>query len=1842
MLFRNRRLVRALACYLLLQTGTSLVFPTISRAMTGPNQPEFTSYEAPGASDMVNLVTGDFSYQIPLLDVPGPERGFSLPLSYQAGIQSEQEASWVGLGWSLNPGAIARTVNGYPDDDAGGSISSRFYKEIETQTNSVMVPGIYSATTSKYNGSGGNVDLIGLIGFDWNDKKGVGGDVIGIGYQQGEGATFNPVRFAAGIATIATIGSSAVAAQTAATAAGGSSVSLGTRIAGEVGMEVVKGSAASMAMGMFGLGRLGGTTGYNNSYIDHTSGDWAYNERRIFFLNSNAEVTYGSLQFGKMSQRLADGTATPGSSMSGGTSLTVKAGATSWVPKQFKNRRRCDNDDFGNQSEETAADIYQPVDDNINYYDGRRFPISIAHDYFNVMGEGATGSIRPYRLEVGSVAYPKIGTENCYQHAKFMVVPFRDDYKVGFRYENELSNEYEYHQNGQDIGVQINPDMQSVTLTDQRLFDNTARFEKARTGLINKGSGNQQLVQGKHTVWYSNAEIEQLSANPFTGYANGFLDFAAPVADANSTNNFRHQLLPNSIGAFEVTVEDGTVYHYSLPVYNHGTYTESNEKQLSSTIGGLGKYTSGSSGYATTWLLTAITSPDYIDRNNSGTADDGDWGGWVSFQYGKFSSNFNWRQPYIGTSYTDEKSPIEYESFTQGNRENYYLNSISTRTHTALFIKSVRQDGRGYPIVRQLGDGDDAPSRLELNSSLRLDEIILLDNQTLHKLQTANGINATDESAVPAFTTDTKGNGTARDCNCGDDLAQVFDQGDLEADVRIRDYVLANCLKRVHFNYSYDLCRGAPNSFAYDYANPILPTMEPDRAAEGRGGKLTLHSVSFFGPVVGGAVTKIIPDFTFGYAVNNVPATESNPAYGKEKWDAFGMYSAAGLHTTTSHQPSTASYAAPWSLTSITSPLGGSTTIGYERDQYAAVADRGNSSLLFDSNGTAVLTLSTGQYADLSEMIKPGDFVNVEGDILYNCLACQDSRRNNTTTNTVGGLTTIHDRLEVATVSSNSVTLTQKFNLPCSCGTLDVNSAHGSLRVATPLNKIGGNIRVASITTTEPSTNAQYKVLYKYTETLGENYNSTGVLAKEPAFLNKTSIAAEGQFDYPTTPVLYKKVTVFRGPFQNGDDGQPNSKEVYTFYTPTSSMLTENLTTATTPGMWDPFNNNYAGVADLYNNQVTINTGLIGRPKAITTYNAQGQVELSSELLYSSQIANADGVPRQGYYTEGVMTNELLGMMVTQTGLREGGGPGQPRPTNGGGFLVSTTVVGHHQVNRTTKTYVPTVLTGVRSMRNDLVSSSQNVLYDFLTGQVLETAFTNSLGKIFHSRTVPAYTLPGNEGMRAKGENAANHHMLAQSGAAYAYFEIPGGPAYNPLNPLDPQTSRLISAGVRTWQSNWSNYREADANGVYQDVAGQQPVWRQAATYAWQSPLLNDDGSFKGFTPFTWTGTPDSHWLKTGETVRYDHYSHALESRNVNGHYAAQKTGYGQTQVTVSGTNARYTELAYSGAEDALPVGGATHFGGEVVAGDGGKLDNQLAHTGFYSYQAAPGQKGFVYRAQIGRDVDAGKTYRVNAWAHASALNGKLYALLNGNRLAESSRASATTKKAGDWYLLSMLVTMPVGATGQTIEIGCVNDNAAAPANFDDFRLAPLVSSVTSNVYDPHSNRVLYNLDNDNLFTHYEYTPTGRLLRVYKETLDGTGSGTVAQKLVKEYDYNYAQLHAPTWMTTAYRCKADSYGNYTGLEERQVADANPLNSPATPAKWEDNGGSATCSPPSCPFTDSGIPYRLRNNNWEQAQPNGSPDKQSCGSQSCQWIYHWVYGNGDNAGDTVGDCSFRCM
>ncbi|MEL6705282.1 MAG: hypothetical protein AAFP15_13485, partial [Bacteroidota bacterium] len=116
----------------LLTSIYSVLVAEAARAQ-GPSQPEAMRFEAVDITDMVNLATGDFVYALPLISVPGPEGSYPVSMSYRAGIGPNMEATWVGLGWVLNPGAINRVVNGYADEFKGGDVITHFRAEGERE-----------------------------------------------------------------------------------------------------------------------------------------------------------------------------------------------------------------------------------------------------------------------------------------------------------------------------------------------------------------------------------------------------------------------------------------------------------------------------------------------------------------------------------------------------------------------------------------------------------------------------------------------------------------------------------------------------------------------------------------------------------------------------------------------------------------------------------------------------------------------------------------------------------------------------------------------------------------------------------------------------------------------------------------------------------------------------------------------------------------------------------------------------------------------------------------------------------------------------------------------------------------------------------------------------------------------------------------------------------------------------------------------------------------------------------------------------------------------------------------------------------------------------------------------------------------------------------------------------------------------------------------------------------------------------------------------------------------------------------------------------------------------------
>ena len=142
----------------------------------GPGQPETQAFTPVNGDNMVDLFSGDFSYKIPLMDVGG----YPIALGYNSGISMDQEPSWVGLGWNVNPGTITRNMRGLPDEFNGtDSISKVQHTKASTSWGVNLATGFElfgtpsnTAREAKNDSAFGNLEF--GLGFTYNNYKGYG------------------------------------------------------------------------------------------------------------------------------------------------------------------------------------------------------------------------------------------------------------------------------------------------------------------------------------------------------------------------------------------------------------------------------------------------------------------------------------------------------------------------------------------------------------------------------------------------------------------------------------------------------------------------------------------------------------------------------------------------------------------------------------------------------------------------------------------------------------------------------------------------------------------------------------------------------------------------------------------------------------------------------------------------------------------------------------------------------------------------------------------------------------------------------------------------------------------------------------------------------------------------------------------------------------------------------------------------------------------------------------------------------------------------------------------------------------------------------------------------------------------------------------------------------------------------------------------------------------------------------------------------------------------------------------------------------------------------------------
>jgi len=1588
---RSRFFCRFVAIFFLLDLMQSIFAPYCAMALTsGTQQPEYTSYEAPGATDMVNLLTGDFNFNIPILEIPGPEGNFSLPLSYHAGITPESDASWVGLGFNINAGSIVRGYNQYPDDASGEShtVAVKDLTGVRAWSSSLL--GLGNIGWNSQIGHYGYVSLLGIINYGYDSKGTSSGGLIGINVGRDTGPSFNALQFGTAIMTILSYGTAAAEAS----AVGMSAASV---VAKQAAIDLAIGAVMSAAPSA--VNQTPSVSGYWR-YSDRTRQKFLHKDYRVWLDATRNEKMYGMLYAGN-------------APMVTSTTLGLKVNGVRRDLKYY--HFSTDADDEG-----SASDVDFYIDPSLAY-NQQNTPTVLAPDSYTVNAPGIAGTIAPYRMEFGSVAMPHSMAP---YHKRYAPIQYLNNYKVPFLYEGEFSGSYFHHLGGDKVfstpnfyyglDITFTPDSVDYIFNDV-IFDDNARMSSAYSSI-------KKIPQGHNIEWFSNSEIVKNMPNSQVP-PQGFIDFLSAGDTLSERYKFRsHRVLgskaisPQTIGGYSITSADGSTFHFALPIYDY----EYESGSVDVTDANKNSKITRTPPFASTWLLTAITGTDYIDRNSNGLADDGDWGYWVNFNYGKYSDSYAWRTPYKQN--VRERDPDKildptgtYLTYEQGKKEIYYLNSIETRSHVGLFLKSPREDGKSV-------DGAIVP--------LKLDEICLLQKEQYKKLLQAP-YNLTGYS-----------NKISTLC-----MSSQYSGSD------IRDYVNKNCEKRVLFNYSYDLCKNTPN------AGGSINTLS---------GKLTLKSVS----VRGRNDLRAVPDFKFDYA--------QNPDYNPNYWDGWGMYNPT---TGNNHKTSDASgiNGTAWSLTNISTPLGGEIIVNYERDTYSSISGDLVLSPISNFGNTNYNVYYPGgginQNGDTYNQIKlsstaglaVGDRVHIVGDIRFKC----PSSATYTVKSYKGDYT-------ITSISGTTITVNGDFLGVSTCGSsgsailVDYNTA--KLFKILP-NKAGGNIRVGSIVMRD-ELGQENKIRYLYTNDDG---SSSGVVAQEPDYIKDETLITYDYLEfykyvnYPQTPVMYSKVTVLNGRLTT--DSDYHTKHVFEFETPHKSQFSYQKQDMGSSGEISKL---------LY--KIEDRTSRIGNLLSLTVYNKTDMVS-STQLEYIDVLSGSQGLPYQGVRSEGNMLIDF---------------------SSGSGWA--------RRLHRTSYLKYPSALKKTINTNDGFISTSENLKWDNLTGSVVQRLDKSPLGLYVKTVTKPAYSLSKSDGsipyaeFGSKAYNPANKNMLSQNGASYVYRSDASG---NELG--------LIGAQFQTWKKDWTNYRTYNGTAYADEGAQTVPVWRKGAAYIWKGDYsrltANGTYTFGAADDFVIGGT-NPLWQYSGEINRFDHYGMPLESVDLRGIYSATKMGYDDRFILATASNASYNEIAFSSAED--KISGQPYFGGEVAQG-AGVLVSTPVHSGNTALSVKSGTYGFSFKTS---EINSNELYRVSVWANSTY--GRIYYKLdNGTEvvpLTQTFSKAVTIPGAGNWYRIDLRIDKPAASV---LEVGV--KSIGGTVVFDDFRFQPFLAEMNCYVYTPLSfeysstsasySKFMYVLDNDNLFTKYETDEKGRIIKVYRESI------TYGVKQLSESKYNYKGLN---------------------------------------------------------------------------------------------------------------------
>lgn len=968
---------------LILFLGYTCVYSQVQ----GPNQPEFTNFSSVNNQSLVNEISGDFNYHIPLLTIPG-NNGFNyeLKMTYNSDISPSEEPSWIGWGWSMNIGSITRMKNGFADDF--NNVDVKYFNQkkdnisvnLSTTLDAEILSGDLPKDEFSQGGAGVNLNLhynnqngyymsfgggikayrgIGNLDFGFNKTGNLTGSYS---FNLSPSAMLDLVEDLELLdkETLSEINEWASGSQTFNNLSGVNLFSLGGNFYNsnlsrfnstptnfpEYETKVYKGRVT----GRFdAFPKVGVDVGLNGNVVVTKFKDVLEKKAFGYFYSDEADLAFlleSGINSDKIKMDYKNSKSDP----------YIKRDRFLGIP--FSNP-----DEYLVQVEGLSggfrAQFDKPIHFSPNYQSNKSYDLSL----------GASLNFGPTDFGIG---FPlSLGLEG-----KNEIIPYRKKYTNFHKY-------FSFH-NDKSLYIlesNLNLDVQKPVLNKSII---NWGFNDASLNLMTNPSQPVSTYIEYHTI------DELINGN--IGFNK---DLKFNIYSQNKENS--HSSL---IAEFKITNSDGNVYVFGQPVFsmseksisygldpkfNH--FVENNlfypkkfeESQAISKVGQEINHP-----YANSYLITEIRNSNYFDVNNDGPTLD-DVGDFIKFEYSKIAGAirkqgsifldeelgdygqwYKWRIPFEGFNYSrGDLANIEDDiiSYSEGKKELFYPKAISTKTHIAIFISNKSNIYEPEDLSGYFGIKED-------------DFYIVIDGETK-----IGNLNNTQSNSEHPYYNLIKGSGKEREDNWSSNpfgfnifnyltlrtrkkvvtnpsrklekiLLFTLDKERILSEVNIKKghYYVKDLVKVINFDQDYSLQENQPNSKKED-------------GTTSESGKLTLNKLWYD---YGGVFESTISPYEFEYNYPTIPypteydylsnygnSVEQNPdfsRYNSNPWNKYqydggsnlnsGNVRADQLLSTVDQTPPIEYDPAAWRLKRIVLPSQGEIHVQYEPKDYTYVQDR--------------------------------------------------------------------------------------------------------------------------------------------------------------------------------------------------------------------------------------------------------------------------------------------------------------------------------------------------------------------------------------------------------------------------------------------------------------------------------------------------------------------------------------------------------------------------------------------------------------------------------------------------------------------------------------------------------------------------------------------------------------------------------------------------------------------------------------------------------------------------------------------------------------------------------------